>query len=65
MVLFGSGEFAGPEMWSAALVFGGIPFAVGGGVAFAGYALIRNAARNAGLEPIMVPAVFSAISCLR
>ena len=47
MVLFGSGEFAGREMWSAVLVFGGIPFAVGGGVAFAGYALIRNATRNA------------------
>jgi len=50
MVLFGSGEFAGREMWSAVLVFGGIPFAVGGGVAFAGYALIRNAARNAAVN---------------
>ena len=46
MVLFGSGEFAGPEMWSAALLFGGIPFAVGAGIAFGGYALLRNAARN-------------------
>jgi hypothetical protein len=38
-------------MWSAVLVFGGIPFAVGGGVAFAGYALIRNATRNAPPPP--------------
>ena len=42
-VLFSSGEFAGPEMWQAVLLFGGIPFAVGAGIAYGGYALIRSA----------------------
>lgn len=42
-VLLGSGEFAGSGMWSAVLIFGGIPFAVGAAIGYAGYALIRNA----------------------
>jgi len=47
MVLFGpSGEFSGMEMWPMVLLFGGIPFAVGAAIGYAGYALIRNAARN-------------------
>jgi len=41
-VLLGSGEFAGSEMWPTVLVVGGIPFAIGAGVAYAGYALIRS-----------------------
>jgi hypothetical protein len=42
-VLFGSGEITGFQMWPEVLIFGGIPFAVGAGIGYGGYALIRNA----------------------
>ena len=41
-VLFSSGEFAGPSMWPAVLLIGGIPLAAGAGIAYGGYALIRS-----------------------
>jgi hypothetical protein len=46
MILFSSGEFAGPSMWPMVLMIGGIPFAVGAGIAYGGYALIRSARRE-------------------
>ena len=45
-ILLDSGEFAGPGMWPMVLVVGGIPFAIGLGSAYGGYALIRNARNN-------------------
>ena len=42
-VLFSSGEMSGFGMLPAVLMFGGIPFAIGAGIAFGGYALIRSA----------------------
>jgi hypothetical protein len=46
-ILFGgSGEFSGFGMWPMVLLIGGIPFAVGVGIAYGGYALLRSA-RNA------------------
>ena len=44
VMLFGSGgEFGGVmEMLPLILLIGGIPFAVGGGIAFGGYMLFRS-----------------------
>jgi hypothetical protein len=43
-ILFGgSGEFSGFGMWPMVLMIGGIPFAVGAGIAYGGYALLRSA----------------------
>jgi hypothetical protein len=51
MVLFGgSGEFSGFEMWPMVLTIGGIPFAVGAGIAYGGYALIRSARNERDTE---------------
>ena len=46
MVLFGSGEMTGLDMWPEVLMFGGIPFAVGVGLIFGGRALIRTEPRD-------------------
>jgi hypothetical protein len=46
MVLFSSGEMSGLGMWPAVLLFGGIPFAIGIGMAFGGRALLRSARRD-------------------
>ena len=42
-VLFSSGEFGGLSMLPVVAMFGGIPLAVGVGIAYGGYALIKNA----------------------
>jgi hypothetical protein len=42
MVLFSSG-MGGLTMIPAVLLFGGVPFAIGAGIAFGGHALIRSA----------------------
>jgi hypothetical protein len=41
-VLFGTGEFAGGGMWLMVLIIGGIPFALGAGMTYGGWRLIRN-----------------------
>jgi hypothetical protein len=47
MVLFDQqGEFSGFQMWPAVLLFGGIPFTIGVGMAFGGRALLRSARRD-------------------
>jgi hypothetical protein len=52
MILFGgSGEFSGFEMWPMVLMIGGIPFAVGAGIAYGGYALLRSARRERNDNP--------------
>ncbi|HKC03822.1 MAG TPA: hypothetical protein VKC17_11030 [Sphingomicrobium sp.] len=50
IVLFDSGEFSGFGMWQLVLLVGGIPFAVGAGITYGGYALLRSARRNYGHE---------------
>jgi hypothetical protein len=40
-VLFSSGEFSGFGMWPIVAVVGGVPFAIGAGIAFGGRALLR------------------------
>lgn len=42
-VLFGSGELTGAGMWLPVLMFGGIPFAVGAGMGYGGWTMIRRA----------------------
>jgi hypothetical protein len=46
VVLFSSGEFGGAGMLAPVLLFGGIPFALGGGMAFGGYTLIKQARKE-------------------
>jgi hypothetical protein len=43
VVLFSSGEFGGLSMLPAVLLFGGAPFAIGAGIGFGGWSLIRHA----------------------
>jgi hypothetical protein len=43
LVLFSSGGMGGLTMIPAVLLFGGVPFAIGAGMAFGGHALIRSA----------------------
>ena len=43
LVLFSSGGMGGLTMIPAVLLFGGVPFAIGAGMAFDGHALIRSA----------------------
>ena len=51
MILFGgTGEFSGFEMWPVVLMVGGIPFAIGAGIAFGGHMLMRSARRERDLE---------------
>ena len=50
MVLFDSGELSGFGMWPLVLLVGGIPFAVGAGIAYGGYALLRSARSSYGHE---------------
>jgi|KBSMisStaDraftv2_1062788.scaffolds.fasta_scaffold603710_2 hypothetical protein len=42
-VLFSGGEFGGMSMLPLVLLIGGIPLAAGAGIAYGGYALIKNA----------------------
>lgn len=42
LVLFSSGGMGGLTMIPAVLLFGGVPFAIGAGMAFGGHALIRS-----------------------
>jgi hypothetical protein len=46
VVLFSSGEFGGSGMLGAVLLFGGIPFALGAGLAFGGQTMIRQARKE-------------------
>jgi hypothetical protein len=46
VVLFSSGEFGGGGMLGAVLLFGGIPFALGAGMALGGHALIKHARKE-------------------
>ena len=43
VVLLSSGEFGGGGMLGAVLLIGGIPFALGAGMAFGGHTLIKQA----------------------
>jgi hypothetical protein len=43
LVLFSSGGMGGLTMIPAVLLFGGVPFAIGAGMALGGHALIRSA----------------------
>jgi hypothetical protein len=46
-VLVGSGgEFSGSGMLPVVLLFGGIPFAIGAGLGYGGWALLRQARRE-------------------
>jgi hypothetical protein len=51
MVLFSSGEMSGFGMWPAVLLFGGVPFAAGVGMIFAGRALILSARQDDSHNP--------------
>jgi hypothetical protein len=57
-VLFDNGEFGGLRMWPAVLMFGGIPFAMGAGLGFGGWALIRKARRERALTDKDVSEIF-------
>jgi hypothetical protein len=46
VVLFSSGEFGGGGMLGAVLLIGGIPFALGAGLAFGGQTLIKQARKE-------------------
>ena len=43
VLLFENGPYGGSGMLPAVLIFGGIPFAIGAGIAVGGWALIRSA----------------------
>lgn len=42
-VLFDSSEYGGMQMLPAVALFGGIPLALGAGIAFAGWAMLKKA----------------------
>ncbi len=46
VALFSGGVGGDLNMLPLILLFGGIPFAVGAGIAYGGYALIRSARKN-------------------
>jgi hypothetical protein len=50
MILFSSGEMSGFGMLPLVLMIGGIPFLIGAGIAYGGYALLRSARRERDLE---------------
>jgi hypothetical protein len=57
-VLFGGGFGTDASMLPVVLVVGGIPFAVGAGIGFGGWALIRSARRERALADKDVSEIF-------